>query len=645
MPQKDKTIDAAARTMLECAACEGLGLAWDRLEAMQPQCGFGKLGVCCTICAMGPCRIDPFGSGPQEGVCGATAQTIVARNLARKIAAGCSAHSDHGRAVAHALLLAAENPESGYRIKDERKLRRLADEFGIPQDGRSAEQVAKDLAEACLHEFGKPHGELVMAQRAPEPRKTIWRELGIMPGAIDREVVRLLHQTNMGVDADPKNLLLSGMRCALADGWGGSMIATDLQDVLFGSPKPVRARTNLGVLRPERVNVVVHGHEPVLSDMLVEASRDPEILEKAREVGAEGIQLAGICCTGNEILMRRGIPSAGSFLHQELAVLTGAVDAMVVDVQCWMPGLVKLSERYHTEFLTTSPQAKFPGVRHIEFEESRAYEVAKEILLAAIEAFPKRDPAKINIPEQEMDVIAGFTAEYVYTLLGGKYRPSYRPLNDAIIAGRIRGVAGVVGCENPHLTQGWGHVEMIKELIRNDVLVVATGCSALAAAREGLLTPEAAHIHAGQGLAEVCEAVGIPPVLHVGSCVDNSRILIACCEILKEGGLGSDISDLPVAGAAPEWMSEKAITIGFYVVASGIFTIFGEPQPIMGSPEVRDLMCRQFEEMVGGYYAFEADPVKAAQLMIEHMNKKREALKLRPMMYEAAPVELAAASK
>jgi carbon-monoxide dehydrogenase catalytic subunit len=594
---------------------------------------------------MGPCRIDPFGTGPREGVCGATAQTIVARNLARKIAAGCSAHSDHGRTVAEALLLAAENPASGYKIKDEKKLRKVAEELGVAQEGKAVAAVAKGVAEACLNEFGKVHGELVMAQRAPEPRKARWRELGIMPGAIDREVVRLLHQTNMGVDADPMNLLLSGMRCALADGWGGSMIATDLQDIIFGSPEPVRSKTNLGVLKPGKVNVIVHGHEPVLSDMLVEASRDAEILAKAKEVGAEGIQLAGVCCTGNEILMRRGVPSAGSFLHQELALLTGAVEAMVVDVQCCMPGLPRLAEHYHTQLITTSPKAKMPGVRHIQFEESRAYEVAKEILTAAIEAFPKRDAARVNIPKQEVDLVAGFTAEYVHTLLGGRFRPSYRPLNDAIISGRIRGVAGVVGCENPHFTQGKGHVDMMKELIRNDVLVVSSGCSALAAAREGLLTPEAARIHAGRGLAEVCEAVGMPPILHVGSCVDNSRILIACCEILKEGGLGNDISDLPAAGAAPEWMSEKAITIGFYVVASGIYTVFGEPQPVMGSPEVRDLMCRQFEEMVGGRYDFEADPIRAAHMMIEHMNQKRAALKLQPMMYEGEAQEPALAAK
>jgi carbon-monoxide dehydrogenase catalytic subunit len=426
------------------------------------------------------------------------------------------------------------------------------------------------------------------------------------------------------------------MRASLADGWGGSMIATDLQDILFGSPEPIRTQTNLGVLKEDQVNIVVHGHEPVLSEMIVEAARSPEMLARAEQVGAKGINLAGICCTGNEILMRQGIPSAGSFLHQELALLTGAVEAMIVDVQCCMPALAELAPCFHTKLLTTSPKAKMPGVEHVEFSEERALEAAKEIVGRGVDNFLNRDPKRVRIPREVVDLIGGFTAEYVYRLLGGRFRPSYRPLNNAIIEGRVRGVAGVVGCENPELTQGACHVTLTEELIANDVLVVATGCSALASARAGLLQPEAALAKAGRGLREVCEAVGIPPVLHVGSCVDNSRILIACCNILSEGGLGQDISDLPVAGAAPEWMSEKAVAIGFYVVASGIFTIFGTPQPVLGSANVTRFMCEEMEDLVGGKFAFEADPHRAAQLILDHMDRKRQVLRLQPMKYAQA---------
>ncbi|MBC7287916.1 MAG: anaerobic carbon-monoxide dehydrogenase catalytic subunit [Armatimonadetes bacterium] len=640
-PIEERSIDDAARRLLQKAAQEQQQLSWDRWEKQQPQCGFGQLGLCCRLCNMGPCRIVPFGDGPREGVCGANADVITARNLLRMIAAGAAAHSDHGRDVAYALIEAARHPESGYRISDPQKLMRLAEEFEISTQGRAVEDVAEELGRKMLEEFGKAEGEVRMALRAPKPRVERWRQLGVMPRAIDREIVQIMHQTHMGVDADYRNLIMQGARASLADGWGGSMIATDLHDVLFRTPAALRAETNLGVLDPEYVNVVVHGHEPVLSEMMVVAAEDPELVQRAQQLGAKGIKLAGICCTANEILMRHGIPPAGSFLHQELAMMTGVVDAMVVDVQCIMPGLADVQGKYHTRLLTTSYKAKMPGITHVQFEEDRALDVAKEIVSIAVENFANRDPSSaVPVSDHVAPLVAGFSTEYVYTLLGGRFRPSYRPLNNAIIEGRIRGVAGVVGCENPRFTQGLYHNTLVKELLRHDVLVIATGCSALACAREGLLRPEAAYQYAGEGLREVCEAVGMPPVLHFGSCVDNSRILTACVEVLKEGGLGEDISDLPVAGAAPEWMSEKAIAIGMYVVSSGIFTVFSNPLPVMGSPAVNDLLTKEFESIFGATWAWCEDPVEAAHIMIERMNQKRKELKLREMMYK--PVELEA---
>ncbi|TES84894.1 anaerobic carbon-monoxide dehydrogenase catalytic subunit [Candidatus Aerophobetes bacterium] len=636
MAQDKRSIDQATQKVLQRAKEENINTAWDRFDLMQPQCGFGELGICCRICNMGPCRIDPFGDGPQTGVCGANADTIVARNLARMIAAGAAAHSDHGRDVAHALLLASQGKAKAYGIKDEEKLNALAIEYGIKRDGRKKEEIAEELAQKILNEFGQQHGEVRMALRAPKKRVELWRKLGILPRGVDREVVEIMHRTHMGVGNDYRNILMHGLRTALSDGWGGSMIATELSDVLFGSPRPIRGASNLGVLREDEVNVVVHGHEPTLSDVVVAASQDPELLELAKKKGAKGINLAGICCTSNEILMRHGIPVAGNFLQQELALLTGAVELMMVDVQCLMPAVADAAGCSHTKLVTTSPKCKFPQVTHIQFEEEKAYQIAKEILKLAVENFPNRNKNKVQIPREEENLVAGFTAESVFNFLGGKFRATYRPLNDAIIAGRLRGAAGVVGCNNPNICHDYGHIEMTKELIKNDVLVVATGCSAIASAKAGLLQPEAAMRLAGKGLQEICETVGIPPVLHVGSCVDNSRILITLTNVVNEGGLGEDISDLPVAGAAPEWMSEKAISIGFYFVASGVFTIFGTPQPVLGSQNVTRFMCEELEEIVGGKYAFEVDPVKAAHLMIDHINKKREALKLRPVMYEEA---------
>ena len=628
---KERSVDPATQKLLKRAKEQNIVTVWDRFDLRGAGCRFGREGICCRICNMGPCSIT---KKTEQGVCGANADTIVARNLARMIVSGAAAHSDHGRDVAHALLLAAQGKASAYKIKDEEKLVALAVEYGIKVEGRKKEEIAKDLANKALSEFGQQHGELRMALRAPKKRVQLWKKLGILPRGVDREIVEMMHRTHMGVGNDYRNILTHGLRVALSDGWGGSMIATELSDVLFGTPEPLTARSNLGVLAEDEVNVVVHGHEPTLSEVVVEASHDPELLDLIKQNGAKGINIAGICCTSNEILMRHGIPVAGNFLQQELALVTGAVEVMMVDVQCLMPALASVASCFHTKLVTTSPKCKFPGVTHIEFQEERAYETAKEILKLAVQNYKNRNKNGVEIPKENQGLVAGFTAESVFNFLGGRYRATYRPLNDAIIQGRLRGAAGVVGCNNPNTRHNYSHIEMAKELIKNDVLVVVTGCSAIADAEAGLLQPETAFKYAGKGLQEICEAVGIPPILHVGSCVDNSRILITLTNVVNEGGLGEDISDLPVAGAAPEWMSEKAISIGFYFVASGVFTVFGTPHPILGSKNVTDLVCGGLEEMVGGKFAFESDPIKAAHLMIEHMNKKRQALKLKPMMYE-----------
>ena len=472
---------------------------------------------------------------------------------------------------------------------------------------------------------------MVFTKRAPLKRQQLWKKLNLTPRGIDREVVELLHTTTMGVDNDYKNIINNAMRCALSDGWGGSMIATDTQDAILGSPQPIRGKVNLGVLKENYVNILVHGHEPILSEMAVKASQDPELLKLAKGLGAEGINLAGICCTANEVLMRHGIPVAGNFLQQELAIITGAVELMMVDVQCIMPALHEIASCYHTKLVTTSSKARFSGVTHVEFETKDAYEVAKKIIKMGVENFSNRNKERVNIPKQEMDLVAGFTKEVIFNMLGGKYRASYKPLNEAIISGKIRGLAGVVGCNNPKVRHDYYHTTLVKELIKNDVLVLQTGCAAIACAKQGLLVPEAAKAFAGPGLQEICEAVGIPPVLHMGSCVDNSRILTAASHIIEEGGLGEDLSDIPAAGCAPEWMSEKAITIGFYFVASGVYTIFGgSPFAVFGSQNLVNYLTKDLEGIVGGRFEFSDDPIKMAQLMIKHIDKKRLALKLKP---------------
>ena len=636
---QDASIDVATQIMIKRAQDLGIDTCFDRNITLKA-CAIGAQGTCCKNCSMGPCRLPlpkdyDETNDTRKGMCGATANTIAARNFIRMVAGGAAAHSDHGRGVAEVFLSAARKETNAYHIKDTRKLLEIAPYLDVAttveKDGavldRDIDEIAVEVGEKALSEWGKTDGELMYPKRAPQPRYEIWKKQGVLPRNIDREIVEIMHRTHIGVDQDYKNLMKQGVRASIADGWGGSMLATDLQDVLFGTPYPLASEANLGVLKEDHVNLVIHGHEPLLSEMIVAVAQKPEMVAYAKSKGAKGIQLSGICCTANEILQRHGVPLCGTFLQQELAIITGAVDAMVVDIQCIMQNIANVANCFHTKLITTHPIAKMEqdNAIHIEFDEHHAIEDAEKIVKMAIDNYENRG-AEVMIPRQKSPIIAGFGVESIEYHLGGTFRGTYYTLNDNIINGRIRGIAGVVGCNNARVKHNEGHIGVVKELIKNDVIVLTTGCNAIACAMEGLLTPESAKVFCGPGLAEVCETVGIPPVLHLGSCVDNSRILLAATEVVKAGGLGNDISDLPAAGSAPEWMSEKAISIGQYVVASGIYTVFGAVFPTAGAPVFQRFLFEEMEKMYGGMWDFEADPIKHAWKMINHIDAKRKAL-------------------
>jgi len=633
------TIDIPSQEMIVRAQQLGVETVFDRAVKMKP-CNIGIQGICCKNCAMGPCRL-PLpkggieGEDERKGLCGATPNTIAARNFARMVAAGAAAHSDHGRSVAEVFMSAARKETDDYKIKDTARLLDIAPYLGVAikvevdgeEKDRDIDEIALEVAEAAMNEWGKPEGELIYAKRAPAPLYEKWKKNGVIPRNIDREIVEIMHRTHMGVDQDYKNIIKQCTRASIADGWGGSMLATDLQDVLFGTPYPLASEANIGIMKEDHVNVIVHGHEPVLSEMIVAASQTKEMLDYAKEKGAKGIQLGGICCTANEILQRHGVPPAGNFLQQELVIVTGACDAMVVDIQCIFQNLANVAKCFHTKLITTHPIAKMEqdNVIHIEFDEHHAMDDAKRILRMAIDNFEKRG-TEVMIPKQKATQIAGFGVESIRYHLGGTFRGTYYTLNDNIINGRIRGIAGVVGCNNARSKHNNECITIIKELIKNDVIVLTTGCNAIACATEGLLTPETAAVYCGPGLSEVCETVGIPPVLHLGSCVDNSRILLAATEVVKAGGLGNDISDLPAAGSAPEWMSEKAISIGHYFVSSGVYTVFGGLLPVTGAPVFQNYLFKELESVYGGKWDFYTDALEHAHAMIAHIDKKRAEL-------------------
>ncbi|PKN63501.1 MAG: carbon-monoxide dehydrogenase catalytic subunit [Deltaproteobacteria bacterium HGW-Deltaproteobacteria-15] len=638
------TCDATAQ-MLRKAERDGVETAFHRAADMKA-CPIGADSACCKHCAMGPCRLiskDPYA---KVGVCGATIDTIQSRNFARMIAAGAAAHTDHGMSMLDLFREVVNGHIKDYGIKDPIKLEAVAREIGIETEGREIKDIALDLYKELERTYTQVEGEIPFAKRVPPKTLETWRKHGVVPRGAMREIMELMHRTHMGVDQHYENITTQSSRTALSDGWGGSMVATEISDILFGTPTPVKAEVNMGCLKEDQVNIIIHGHEPNLFESMLDSVNDPGLIQAAKEAGANGINLVGMCCSGAEMLCRHGIPHAGNFMSTEAILVTGAVDAMGVDVQCIKQGLAKVADCYGTRLFTTNPRCRIEGVEHIQFHEDKARECTDAIVEHAIIRFKNRK-TPVEIPNIRNYGIHGFSHEYINYMLGGTFRGSYTPLNDNIINGRIRGVAGVVGCTNPRVKQDYVHVELVKELIRNDVLVVQTGCSQIALAKAGLYTPEAAHL-AGSGLREVCETVGMPPVLGVGSCVDNSRILIACSEMVRVGGLGSSIADLPVAGAAPEWMSEKAISIGQYFVASGVFTVFGVTFPIVEGTRFHQHLFDGLESLGFGKWGFAVDPHEMARMMISHIDKKRKALGLdktreRVLMDMAARQKLEAA--
>jgi carbon-monoxide dehydrogenase catalytic subunit len=620
---KAKVIDNASIEMLLKAQTDCVDTCFDRYETQKNQCGFGKSGVCCKICHLGPCRIS---KNAPKGICGATADTIVARNFLREVVGGTAAHSDHARHLVLRFKKVALGEGNGYIIKDENALMYAAKLYNVEVQNKTVNEIALELANLMLGEFSSQEEPLKTLDLAPQKRKAIWENTDTAPLGIDRTCVEGMHRTTMGVDHDYKHLLMHAFKTSIADGWGGSRVASIVSDILFGSPKPVKSTANLGVLKEDTVNIAIHGHEPALSEMLAVAVQDPEIIEYAKKAGASGVTLAGLCCTANEILMRHGVPVAGNVLQQELAIVTGALEMMVVDVQCCMPSLPSVAQKYHTEIISTSDIAKTIGATHVEFDEESPMTSAKNLIKRAIDNFANRDPKKVQIPKDKESMVAGFSVDAIKHMLGGKYRATFRPLNDAIIQNRIFGVVGIVGCSNVKQSVESYTTILTRELIKRNVLVLKTGCAAIASGKAGMLKPEFGLEMAGEGLREICETVGIPPVLHMGSCVDNSRVLEAASEIVFEGGLGDDLSMLPVVGVAPEWMSEKAIAIGCYFVASGVDVILGNPFYTSGSENVTNFLNKETNELFGASFHDCTDPYLAVEMIMEMLNEAREKL-------------------
>ena len=620
-------MEAATNSLLETAQKVGADTWQQRVKNQTPHCGFGESGTCCRICSMGPCRIT---KKAPRGICGCDVHGIVARNFLRFTAGGSATHSDHGREICHTLYQTREG--GNYTVKDPEKLIRIAKEWGVETEGKDIYDLAHEIAELALLEYGKPFGTQKFLKRAPEHTQKLWHDAGIEPRAIDREVSTALHMTHMGCSSLPEALIRQALRCGLSDGWGGSMAGTEFSDVLFGTPKPIDTEANLGVMEKDNVNIVVHGHDPSLSEMIVYYANDPEMIAYAKSLGAKGITVSGVCCTSNEVTMRHGVPMAGNFLSQENVVLTGACEAIVVDVQCIFPALGPLSKCFHTKFVTTSPIARIPDSEFIRFSAETAGDNAKAIVKMAIENFKNRDPQLVNIPDQKQKARVGYSLEAIVKVLDGVANSQVdefgttKPLLECVTSGVLRGAVAMVGCNNPKVRPDAAHIGLMKKLLENDIILIVSGCSAQAAAKAGLMDPEKAKEYCGAGLKRVCELAGSPPVLHMGSCVDISRMMLLAAELSKDSGI--PISQLPVVGCAPEWMSEKAVSIGNYVIATGIDTFLGVDPYVKGSEEVCNLLTGEHgvKDWVEANYTVETDIEKLGDLMIERIEAKRTAL-------------------
>lgn len=634
MLDTQKTINVGERNLIKVAKKDNVTTVWDRYEAMQPQCGFGQTGLCCRFCWKGPCRIDPLGNGPKVGICGATADVIVARQLIRMQAAGAASHSEHGRHIALTLLEVGEGKAPDYRIKDKEKLLSIAALLDIPTENKDILQVAKEVALMTLEDYSRQdakHPCEWAVRTLPEKRVDFLVKNGIMPHNIDATVAGVLARTHVGCDSDAQNIILGGLKAAMAD-YTGMALSTNLSDVLFGTPSPVVTKASLGVIKEEAVNIAVHGHNPLLSEIVCDMAE--QMNQKAIDAGAsKGINVMGICCTGNEVMMRRGVPLATNYLSQELAIVTGALEAMVVDVQCIMPAIQKVGESYHTEIITTMPDNKITGATHVEFDDHTARQSAEKIVNLAIDAFAKRDKNRINIPDQSVTAIAGFSAEAVVDALAKvDAKDPLKPMIDNIVNGNIQGIVLFAGCNSTQVVQDSGYVTLAKELAKRNVMLLATGCGAGALSKNGLMTQEATNEYAGEGLKAVLTAVGeaaglegpLPLVLHMGSCVDNCRAIAVATAIANK--LGVDLSQLPVVASAPEAMSEKAVAIASWAVSLGFPTHIGTVPQIKGSTFVTEFLTQTAKDITGGYFIAETNQSNAADRIFEAIQERRKGL-------------------
>ncbi len=621
--------DAQSHQIHQAAVSQGMSTVFERFEAQQPQCNFCKQGLSCQLCSDGPCRIS---KRAPLGVCGATGDLIVARNLLQLAVIGTAANTYQCRNLANTLKSIGQG-KSSLKLKDSLKLQRMCMGLGQDTENTSVEELAVFFADFILNEISKPESEplTLMDSFAVEGRKETWKKEGIYPGGTSNEIMTSLSKCMTNINNDPIDMLKSALRLGLANEYVALWGITVIQDVILGTADLTESATNISCLDPETVNIVANGHQPVFASVVMQKASSDDFQKKAKGVGASGIKIYGSLCEGQQLMnvsSRDEYSSVfggqlGNWIQEELFIATGLIDIFMTDLNCTMPSLKGYADKYGTTIITTDPVVRFPDVESINFDPERADEQAEQILDKALAGFKSRKADKkriVNIPEESAQnlCVAGYTTETVLKMFGNDINTYI----DEMKKGNIKGAVAVAGCTTVREGQAGKSIETLTlELIKRDIMVIGAGCCSSTHQNLGMSTREMA-AKAGDKLRAVCERHNVPPIVSYGSCTDVGKILDTVSALAWT--IGCDTSQLPVAAAVPEYMEQKAIADIFTCLAFGLLTHVSPEPMISGSSLVTDYLTKDLVNVTGGRMLLEDDPVKAAEEIEKHIMAKRK---------------------
>lgn len=604
----------------------GVETSFHRVPDQAIKCGFGMQGVCCRLCSNGPCRITPQ---TPKGVCGATADTIVARNFLRAVAAGAACYL-HVVENAASNLRAVGQGSTGLTIKEPGILNELAELMGVEERDPASQAVA--VANLVLEDLYRPRGQemTLVSNLAYEPRLKRWRELGIVPGGAKSEVFDAIVKSSTNLSSDPVDMLRHALKLGIATGLYGLTLTNYLNDIMLGSPEIRTAKVGFSVVNPDYINIMVTGHQHSLIGVLQKRLAAPGATAMAEQAGARGFKIVGCTCVGQDLQLRAAhcgdvfAGHAGNNFTSEALLATGGIDLLVSEFNCTVPGLEPICEQFMVGQLCLDDVAKKANAEYIGFDIQAGEGMAEKIMQAALDSYNnRRGQVEVDIPAHGYDdVVTGVSERSLQKFLGG----TFKPLIDLIADGTIKGVAAVVGCSN--LTAK-GHdvftVELTKELIKRDIIVLSAGCTSGGLENCGLMSPAAADL-AGAGLKGVCNKLGIPPVLNFGPCLAIGRLEIVATELAR--ALNIDIPQLPLVLSAPQWLEEQALADGAFGLALGLPLHLAIPPFITGSKLVSRVLTEDMEQLTGGRVILEGEIVPAAEKMTEIIEQKRKALGL-----------------